>query len=329
MNVLFTSAGRRVELLRAFQRSFKILDIPGRIFTLDIDPLAPTFQIADRVFLGPRVDSEDYVPTLQRICREEGVDLIVPLIDPDIPVLARNRTLLERVGATVAVVDEAAAEVISDKWLTAQFFRQLGVCTPASWLPSDPELQGAEYPLFIKPRHGSASKYTFRVNTPRELEFFSRYVPDPIVQEYLPGPEVTTDVVCGLDQRLLGLVSRQRIEVRSGEVAKGVTIRDERILEGCETISAYLPARGPITIQCLLRDGIPYFTEINARFGGGVPLGIAAGVDGPTLLLDQIGNLGRATPPLREYQAGLYVTRFDDSFLLSEQQREQLASGSI
>jgi carbamoyl-phosphate synthase large subunit len=75
----------------------------------------------------------------------------------------------------------------------------------------------------------------------------------------------------------------------------------------------------------MLKGGVPHFTEINARLGGGVPLGIAAGVDSPRWLLARAAGLDVAIPPIGSYQAGLYMTRFDDSFFLSEAEREQVA----
>ncbi|MCZ7667705.1 MAG: ATP-grasp domain-containing protein [Chloroflexi bacterium] len=112
------------------------------------------------------------------------------------------------------------------------------------------------------------------------------------------------------------MVSRQRIEVRWSEVAKGVTIHNPEIEAACAQIAAALPAIGPITVQCMMKEGVPYFTEINARLGGGVPLGIAAGVDTPRYLLAQAAGLDVAAPPLGSYQTGLHLTRFDDSFFL-------------
>jgi carbamoyl-phosphate synthase large subunit len=158
------------------------------------------------------------------------------------------------------------------------------------------------------------------------LDFFIYYVPEPILQEYLPGPEITNDVICDFEGHVLAVVSRQRIEVRWGEVAKGKTIYDPEIAQHCITIARGLKAIGPITVQCMLREGKPYFTEINPRFGGGVPLGIAAGVRSPHWFLAMAAGLPVEVPPLGSYKVGLYITRFDDSFFLTKEEYARVAS---
>ena len=328
-NLLFTSVGRRVELLRAFRGAYQSLGLPGRIVALDIDRLAPALRLADRPYIVPRLDSNDYLPTLRDICQREKVKYVLPLIDHDIPVLASNRDAIEQTGARVAVVPLKAASCASDKWLTYQFFRRIGLPTPKSWLPDHLEHATLDFPLFIKPRNGSAGKQGFKVNSRDELEFFARYVPDPIIQEFLEGSEVTSDVVCGLNRHVLAVVSRRRIEVRWGEVAKGVTMFDQEIRNACIQIARELPTIGPITVQCMMHKGEWRFTEINARLGGGVPLGIAAGVDSPRLLLAEAAGIPVDRPAAGNYQTGLYMTRFDDSILLTEQQRNDLASSHL
>lgn len=324
--LLFCSAGRRVELLLAFRRAYESLGLESRIIALDIDPLAPALQVADRHYIVPRLTEPAYVPTLVDICAREHVDLVFPLIDPDIPVLAMHRREIESTGARVATVCTTAAEVTADKWRTKQFFASVGLATPRSWLPEEIDPAHACYPLFIKPRCGSAGKDTYRVRNERELEFFLDYVPYPIIEEFLPGPEMTSDVVCDVEGNVLAVVTRQRIEVRSGEVVKGVTIHNETILDACIGIARALPAIGPITVQCMAKDGRFHFTEINARFGGGFPLGVAAGADSPRWLLGQMAGIPVDLPPLGTYQAGCYLTRFDNSYVLNEAEREHMAS---
>ena len=313
INVLFTSVGRRVELLRCFRESYRRLGITGNIVALDIDPLAPALRVADMSYLVPRLDSPEYLPVLLDIVEQEQITVILPLIDPDIPWLASHREQLESAGARLAVVDREAADIVSDKWQTTRFFERLGLTVPRSWLPGEFDASELTFPLFIKPRCGSASQYVFKVDSPHQLDFFSDYVPDPIVQEFLSGPEITNDVVCDLDGDVLAVVSRQRIRTQGGEVTIGKTIFDQTITDACVRVAQSLPAIGPITVQCMMNEGEPVFTEINARFGGGVPLGIAAGADSPTWFMERVMGSRCDIPPIGTYKRDFYLSRYHES----------------
>ena len=329
VNLLFTSAGRRVELLRAFKQAYKDAGLSGTIVATDIDPLAPALQVADRPFLVPPVTDPDYVPTLSRIVESEAIDLIFPLIDPDIPVLAAGRAALEHGGARLGVVPLESARITHDKWLTYQYLQEHGIATPRSWKGEELPAQALSYPLFGKPRAGSAGKQARQINDQEELAYFLHHVTDPLVQEWLPGPEITNDVTCDLDGNVLAVVSRERIEVRWGEVAKGRTVLDEQIHETCVRIARGLKAIGPITVQCMLRDGEAHFTEINVRFGGGLPLGIAAGVPSPRWYLSMAAGMPVEGLPPGAYQVGLYMTRYDESFFIGEDERAKLDSSHL
>jgi carbamoyl-phosphate synthase large subunit len=324
VNVLFSGVGRRVELLRAFRVAYRDLQIEGKIVGVDVDPLAPALREADATYIVPRLADPDSVPTLAEVCRREEIGLIFPLIDEGMPVLAAGRAELEETGARLVMVPEGALAITVDKLLTCRHFSRVAVPTPTTWLPSEIPSAALAYPVFVKPRSGSASKGAAPARDERELSYFLDYVPDPIVQEYLPGPEITSDVVCDFDGNVLSVVSRQRIEVREGEVAKGVTIYDPEITESCVRIAKGLEAIGPITVQCLLRDRRPYFTEVNPRFGGGLPLAIAAGVPVPHWLLAIAAGRSVDVPPLGTYTTGLHITRFDNSLFLTEEQLERV-----
>ena len=325
VNIGFTSIGRRVELIRSFKNAYEELQLRGNIIGIDIDSLAPALRLADRRYLVPPFTSPDYIPALVDICVKEKIDALFPLIDPDIPLLAKHRALFKDKGTRVAVVNDEAVRITSDKYLTTKFFERLNLPVPWSSLIDSTILSDLSFPLFIKPRNGSAGKNAFKVRDANELSYLLNKVPDPILQECLAGPEITSDVICDLEGELLAIVSRRRLEVRLGEVSKGVTIFDQRIIDACAKIARELPALGPITIQCMMKDGQPFFTEINARFGGGAPLGIAAGVNSPLWLLARIAGLRIEIPALGTYQKNLYMTRRDESFFLTEADREDIS----
>ncbi len=329
MNILFTSSGRRVELLRAFRSAYDELELDGNIVAIDIDPLAPTLQIADRYYIVPRTLESRYAPALLDVCTRESIDLIFPLSDIDIPVLAKHRTEFEQIGARAVVVDSNAADISADKWETFRFFQQLRIPVPKSFLPEAVTYADLAYPMVVKSRCGSGGKDVFVVQDQDELSFFLRKAKAPIVQEYLPGPEITSDVICDFQGKVLSVVSRQRIEVRWGEVSKGKTIINREIIRHCITIARGLRAIGPITVQCMMKGEEPCFTEVNPRYGGGAPLGIEAGIPSPCWYLSMAAGKTVNAPPLGEYQEGLYLTRHDDSIFLSKDDYERVSGNRI
>ncbi len=238
--------------------------------------------------------------------------------------LAEGRESLEREGARLTSLSAPEATTANDKLLTHELFKRVGLAVPRTWrgLPDS----NVDFPLYVKPRIGSAGKGGQRVEDQDGLRHALEQIPDPLVQEFLPGPEITCDVSCSKEGRVWAVVCRQRIEVRWGEVAKGVTIGNGEIIEGCVKVAEALKAKGPITVQCLLRAGQPHFTEVNARFGGGLPLGIAAGVPSPQWYLSEAARIPVVAPALGTYKTGLYLTRYDSSYFFDESEYADVES---
>ena len=94
---------------------------------------------------------------------------------------------------------------------------------------------------------------------------------DYVVEQVATGGRVTVDV--WVDNNGVGrsAVPRRRIEVRAGEVSKGVTVRDEVLMAlALDVVSALPGARGVLNVQVFsdADRGFQQVIEINARFGG-------------------------------------------------------------
>lgn len=305
---LLSSVGRRVELVRLFLRYME--ENPGRLRVLatEIDPHSPAAQVmGDAVRIVPRTDDPAYVPTLVELCRAEGVDAVLPLIDPDIAVLG---------GVTeipLASVGASEAAMVSDKWLTFLWLKDHDIPTAKTWLPENHQLTASDLPVFMKPRRGSGAVDAFAVRTPQALAFFTEHVDSPVIQELLPGPEVTIDVIVGRDGEVLATAQRKRLAVRGGEVSRGEVIDDPQITTLVDRVADALKPTGPVTVQGMY-DATGNFrvTEINARMGGGLPLAIAAGVPVIDLLVRSFS--GQEPMRHRGIDVGLHMVRFDESF---------------
>jgi carbamoyl-phosphate synthase large subunit len=273
----------------------------------------------------PMADDPSYIPTLLEVASAENVGLVVPTIDDELVLFGDTRHHFEARAMRVAVSPAPTSRACNDKYETCRILRDHGIAAAATWLPADlPALP--RFPLFIKPRFGRGGVGAFPVQNERELEFFLGYVADPIVQEFLTGPEFTIDVCCDFDGRVLSIVPRERMVIRAGVIDRGRTVRDERLIALAESIADLLPFAGAVNIQCRMVGGQPVVFEINPRFSGGIPLTIQAGADFPRMLVDLA--LGRTVAPaIGDFRDGLLMTNYEASvFLTPEQAKPRRAS---
>ena len=307
--VLFTCAGQRVDIVDAFGRA------GATTVAADANPLAPALYRADRQALVPRIGDEEYIPALRALVDEHDVRLIVPLTDLDQVTLAAAR---EDLGALVLLPAEETVERLADKYLAHLLFEERGIASPPTWLPNGvPE--DASFPLLVKARNGFGSRHIYRAEDRVQLGFFLGYTPvDSIVQACLGGEEFSIDVFCDLDGRCLNAIPRTMIESKGGESIKGMTIRDERLIELARDVAERLQLVGPANIQCFReQDGSHYITDINPRFGGGFPLPLAAGGRYPELAL-ALARGERPEPRLGDFREGIVMTRFFSDLSLTQ-----------
>ena len=308
MNVLLTSAGRRTTLVQHFQAC--VHEQSGRVWAGDLDPLAPALQVADEAVVLPPIRDDAYVPTLLDLVEAHSIDLLVPLLDPELQPLATARSAFADTGCRALVSDPSLLAVVQDKWKTVKHFSERGIRTPASWLPATSSPQAWPDPVFIKPRYGSASKSARRVaqdDAPHVLASTDA----PIVQEVVEAPEITVDALFDTEGTLLHYVPRRRVRTMAGESIQGRTLPDPDIGPWLRPVLrevGRLGAHGPITLQAFLTEPAPTLSEINARFGGGFPLAHAAGAHYPDWLLQMCAGKP-IEPRLGDYQADLCMTR--------------------
>src|SRR5690606_24749211 len=128
------SAGRRVALIDFFRSTLSSLSIAGKVYAADSDPTAPTLQRADGAVVLPRVSSPEYLETLRDFCLSNQIRLAIPLIDPELEILAGVRESFLEDGIRLMVSSRESIQIIRDKFLTADFFESLGLPCPKTTL---------------------------------------------------------------------------------------------------------------------------------------------------------------------------------------------------
>lgn len=320
ITVLITSAGRRVGLCDAFRRSAAHLDIPLRLLACDAEPaLSAACVIADEHFRIGRCDEPCYTDRIRALIEAHHVDLVVPTIDPELRPLAELASCGALNGTRIAVSPPDVIDIVRDKIRTIRHLAAHGV--PVPWTAPLELVAGCPdvaigWPLFVKPRGGSASRGLKIAHTRRDLP---RACCEPmLVQSLLEGPEYTVNIFIDGAGELRAAVPHRRIAVRAGEVEKGVTVRDPRLDTIARNVAAALPAaRGVICFQAIddKTEGLKVF-EVNARFGGGYPLADHAGARFAQWLLEEVA--GRPLSASNDWRAGVTMLRYDAAFFRTE-----------
>lgn len=315
LRVLFTCIGRRVELLQTFRRAAKSLAIRFEVHGADASRLSPALHQVDKAHVLPPISAGDYTEALFNLVRRTRIDLLIPLIDLELPLVAAMADRLTGVGCCALISSEAVVQTCRDKIATYRALKASGIDTPATWMWSEViRRKRHRFPYFLKPRAGSAAMGNYVVRDRIELDTLGKRVRDPIVQEYVEGVEHTLDVYTGFDGKPRCVVPRRRLEVRSGEVSKGLIVKDPAIMAVGSRVAEMLgECRGVITVQCIVTpDRRIRVIEINPRFGGGVPLAIHAGADFPKWILSELlGKRPRINPT--GFRDDIAMLRFDDS----------------
>ena len=316
-NILFTSVGRRVSLIKHFKKTLENLGLKGNISGVDIINTAPAFHVIDKAYRICRIDDPGYIDELLKICKANKVKLVFPLIDTDLLKLSEARERFLGEGINIVISDPELVQISLDKIKTHDFFVSADVDTPELIDMNTISEADLTYPLFIKPVDGNASKEIFKINDEKELLFFKSYVSRPILQRYLYGSEYTLDLLFDFNGELRCVVPRKRIEIRAGEVSKGKVVCEEKVIDaGWKLGKKMRGARGCLNAQCFLtEDGTVKFVEINPRFGGGMPLSIHAGADFPKWIIEM--SLGHDPGDIsRAFKNNILMLRYDDAIFI-------------
>lgn len=317
-NVLILSAGRRVELIQAFQAELRVR-LPGaQVFATDLDPgMSAACQVADRAFKAPRVTTSGYHDFLLDLCLREGVGLVAPTIDTELLGLAQQRERFAAHGVALAISDEDLVSACRDKRVSSALFEKVGVDVPHIF-----DRDALEFPCFAKPYDGSRSVGAVLLPTPESLTAAMLDDPKMMFLEYIDGThkEYTVDAYYDRHGAMRCMVPRERLEVRDGEVNKGATRKHHLYAYLKDRLSNVKGARGCLTVQLFTKDdGSRYAAlEINPRFGGGFPLTYAAGANYPGWLIDEY-LLGKEVENFDDWEADLLMLRYDAKVMVRGQ----------
>src|SRR5207249_1267425 len=331
MNVLFTCAGRRSFAIRAFQEA---LNNCGRVFACDASLDAPALQIADKAFVVPPADANNYPDVLLTICREQRVRLLIPAVEPELPLLAAHRARFLEIGTLPLVSSPEIITICYDKLETATFLDRCGLAAPRTYVRLDAAREALSrgelsFPLVVKPRWGVSSIGLAFAEDDQELDlafkmaekqiahsFLAQTSADApgccvLIQERLSGEEYGLDIVNDLNGRHVCTFAKRKLRMRAGQTDRAMTVKDERLEKLGQTIGENLGHVGILDCDLFVSEQGCRVIDLNPRIGGGYPFSHIAGANIPAALVAWM-NGEEADPSCFQVRPHLVVARSDE-----------------
>ena len=322
MNFLILSAGRRCELVRYFVEEFKGV---GNVVVTDCSSLAPALYVADKAYIVPPINNENYIDVIKKICVKENIKGLISLIDPELSLIAANIEEFNSIGVTCFISNFESVECCFDKYSMFKFLDLNNFNTAKTFnnlesLKNAYEKGQITYPVFIKPQCGSASINVNKVNTLQEVELYFNKYHDIIVQEFLDGTEIGVDVyVDVLSGQVISIFAKEKIKMRAGETDKSKSIICPKLFDIIQELVLKLKLRGPIDIDVFKINNNYYISEINPRFGGGYPHAYQCGVNFIKMILNNLnGNINNVN--ISNYNPNVYAIKSDTIKVIREEQ---------
>lgn len=286
----------------------------------------------------PRGSHKDFADEIIKYCRQNEVDVVLPLATEELLTFAENKERIKQTcGTRVCISETESIRISNEKAKLFETLSDAGIPVPAyrivnsaqEFLEACRELGYPEITVCMKPSfaHGGRGfrtiehthytdhmlleskpeKSSISIEEARRLLENLQTFPEMLVMEYLPGREYSVDLLCSAGVPIV-IVPRSRDEIRSGISFVGTVEYNKEAIDICQRLCKEIRFEGPIGVQLKqAKDGTLRVLEVNPRLHGSVVLSVAAGANLPYLALKNcLGE--RTTVPSPKY--GTKMTRF-------------------
>lgn len=314
MNILILSVGTRNKVVQYFKNELNQI---GKVIVTDNSSLAPALYDADKFYLVPRIDDPDYIEVLKEICKAENIDAMFSLIDPELSLISKHKQEFEEIGVKVIVADYVDVERCFDKYEFHTFLRKHGFKTPNTYkdLQSFKDAltrKEIDFPVFVKPRKGSASINISQAKCLDEVESLFKRFDNLIIQQYMDGEELGADLYVDMvSGELVSIFIKKKLKMRAGETDKSVSIKDEDLFQILIDLAKKLNLYGQNDVDIFKVNNEYYISEVNPRFGGGYPHAYECGVNEPRMIITNL--LGKENKvQIGDYKSGIYMAKYSE-----------------
>ena len=314
MNILILSCGTRNKVVSYFKDA---VGTAGKVIATDCSPYAPALYDADSFYVVPRMTAPGYINEIITICKNEHIDGVLSFIDPELSLLAQHKTDFEAVGTTVIGSSYELCEMALDKWAMYNWLTEHGYLCAKTYVQFSVFQQAladgeVTFPVFVKPRFGSASLHISKAEDMETAAFLFQHQPDMIIQEFLDGQEIGADVYTDmLTGRVAAIFTKNKLVMRAGETDKAISFKDEKLFALILRFVEESGYRAQIDMDIFKIGDDYYISEVNPRFGGGYPHAYECGVRTPQMIVNNL-NREENAPLIGEYKNNIVMIKYNE-----------------
>lgn len=263
---------------------------------------------------------ESFVGAISLVKQKTGLDIIIPCLDAELPLLIKHEKDLLRMGIKMMLPAETQFDLRSKDQLTG-LAPKIGCLYPTTKVVySLDEIVSTlrkeiSLPAVVKGKYYKAyTVYNQDTAILKGSEIAAEWGFPLLVQERVEGQEINLIGLGDGKGGILGRVSiKKQLTTQLGKVWTAVTIKDDRLDAVCDKFCAETKWNGPFELECMSSSKGIYLIEINPRFPAWVYFATAVGVNLPKLLVQHL--LEQNPQAQMHYETGKYLVRQTSEFV--------------
>lgn len=311
-------------------------DASLNIFLADANPNAVGRFLHPQFISWPLASDPSFAEKVKKICSENQIQVLLPLVTRELPLLSAIKDELLQMGTRVLVSSKEGLAIANDKGMLYQHAQQQGISLPDFQLANTSEewekalayFEMKGKPFVVKPCVSNGSR-GFRLVTSRgddferffkekpqnthiQLDalralFHRKTFPSMLISDEMTGPEYSVDALIWKGE-IISMVPRLRAKMSQGISVAGCIDHYPNVVSYCKQVLSNLPLEGNIGIQVKEDEqGNPLLLEINPRVQGTIVAGLGAGVNLPLWAVQFAANI---KPNIIEPKWGVSFQRY-------------------
>ncbi len=277
------------------------------VIGVDSDPYATGQFLASAFHVLPKADDPLFIPSLLNL--SQGCDAMFCTVDEEIPKINSEKKAF---GCKIFLSETESVEACLNKLKSAQLMKANNIPVPQTWAYEKraSAVRKIGFPLIVKPVMGRGGKDVFKVSNLNALTAVSYLVQKKLlVQEYLPEPEYTVDVLANEHSQLRKIVARERVRVKAGVATVSRVVDPQPFIGPVKRILATFGLKYIFMVQ--FRSNPVQVIEIGPRPAGTLILSTEANVNMPLMLLENTYDNNLTVP----YQSDVWYYRLNQGIV--------------